>query len=128
MYPSNYLYSRHHLWVSVGENIATVGITEFSQQQLGEVVFVELPEVEKVFERDDVLGSIESVKALSEIYTPLSGTIVETNSSVFDDPELLNEDPQGEGWLVKISISDASQLASLMNASVYQEYVKSGEY
>lgn len=128
MDPSSYLYSRHHLWVSVDENIATVGITEFSQQQLGEVVFVDLPEVEKVFERDDVLGSIESVKALSEIYTPLSGTIVETNSSVFDDPELLNEDPQGEGWLVKISISDASQLASLMNASAYQDYVKYGEY
>ena len=103
-------------------------ITKFAEQELGEIVFVDLPEVEKVFERDDVMGSIESVKTLSEIRTPLSGRIVEINSSVTDDPELLNEDPQGEGWLVKISISDDSQRASLMNASEYQDYVKYGEY
>lgn len=128
MHPSSYLYSRDHMWVFVDENIATVGITKFAEQELGEIVFVDLPEVEKVFERDDVMGSIESVKTLSEIRTPLSGRIVEINSSVTDDPELLNEDPQGEGWLVKISISDDSQRASLMNASEYQDYVKYGEY
>jgi glycine cleavage system H protein len=127
MYPSEYLYSREHEWVRVDDDVCVIGITEFAQQELGEVVFVELPEVGQVFNASDELGTIESVKAVAEVYTPVAGEIIEINDAVVDDPELLNEDPQGEGWLVKIRFSSASDLKSLMSAEAYEEYVKSGE-
>jgi glycine cleavage system H protein len=127
MYPSDYLYSREHEWVKVDDDTCTIGITEFAQQELGEVVFVELPEVGQVFNTNDALGTIESVKAVAEVYTPVAGEVVEINDAVVDDPELLNEDPQGEGWLVKIRFSSAADLKSLMNAEAYEEYVQSGE-
>ncbi|HYO13889.1 MAG TPA: glycine cleavage system protein GcvH [Thermoanaerobaculia bacterium] len=127
MYPSEYLYSREHEWVRVQEDVCILGITEFAQQELGEVVFVELPEAGQVFDANDELGTIESVKAVAEVYTPVAGEIVEVNEAVVDDPELLNEDPHGEGWLVKVRFSSAADLKSLMNAEEYEEYVKSGE-
>jgi len=127
MYPSDYLYSREHEWVKVEDDMCVLGITEFAQQELGEVVFVELPEVGQVFDASDELGTIESVKAVAEVYTPVAGEIVEVNDAVVDDPELLNEDPQGEGWLVKLRFSSAADLKSLMNAEQYEEYVQSGE-
>jgi glycine cleavage system H protein len=127
MYPSEYLYSREHEWVRVEEDVCVLGITEFAQQELGEVVFVELPEAGQVFDANDELGTIESVKAVAEVYTPVAGEIVEVNEAVVDDPELLNEDPHGEGWLVKVRFSSAADLKSLMNAEQYEEYVKSGE-
>jgi glycine cleavage system H protein len=127
MYPSEYLYSREHEWVRVQEDVCVLGITEFAQQELGEVVFVELPEAGQVFDANDELGTIESVKAVAEVYTPVAGEVVEVNDAVVDDPELLNEDPHGEGWLVKIRFSSAADLKSLMNAEEYEEYVKSGE-
>jgi glycine cleavage system H protein len=127
MYPSEYLYSREHEWVRVDDDVCVIGITEFAQQELGEVVFVELPEVGQVFNANDELGTIESVKAVAEVYTPVAGEIMEINDAVVDDPELLNEDPHGEGWLVKVRFSSASDLKSLMNAEAYEEFVKSGE-
>jgi glycine cleavage system H protein len=127
MYPSEYLYSREHEWVRVDDDVCVVGITEFAQQELGEVVFVELPEVGQMFNTGDEIGTIESVKAVAEVYTPVAGEIIEINEAVVDDPELLNEDPQTEGWLIKIRFSSASDLKSLMNAEQYEEYVKSGE-
>ncbi|HYG62419.1 MAG TPA: glycine cleavage system protein GcvH [Thermoanaerobaculia bacterium] len=127
MYPSEYLYSREHEWVRVDDDVCTVGITEFAQQELGEVVFVELPEAGQVFNSGDEIGTIESVKAVAEVYTPVAGEIVEVNDAVVDDPELLNEDPQSEGWLIKIRFSSAADLKSLMKAEEYEEYVKSGE-
>lgn len=127
MYPSEYLYSREHEWVRVDDDLCVLGITEFAQQELGEVVFVELPEVGQVFNVNDELGTIESVKAVAEVYTPVAGEVIEVNDAVVDDPELLNEDPQGEGWLIKIRFSSASDLKSLMNAEQYEEFVKSGE-
>lgn len=127
MYPTEYLYSREHEWVRVDDDVCVIGITEFAQQELGEVVFVELPEVGQVFNANDELGTIESVKAVAEVYTPVAGEIVEVNDAVVDDPELLNEDPQGEGWLVKLRFSSASDLKSLMKADEYEEFVKSGE-
>ena len=127
MYPSEYMYSREHEWVRVQEDVCVVGITEFAQQELGEVVFVELPEAGQVFDANDELGTIESVKAVAEVYTPVAGEVIEVNDAVVDDPELLNEDPHGEGWLVKIRFSSAADLKSLMNAEEYEEYVKSGE-
>ena len=127
MYPSENLYTREHEWVRVEDDVCVLGITEFAQHELGEVVFVELPEVGQVFDSGDELGTIESVKAVAEIYTPVAGEVMEVNESVSDDPELLNEDPHGEGWLIKIRFSSASDLKDLMKADQYEEYVKSGE-
>jgi len=127
MYPSDYLYSREHEWVRVDGDVCILGITEFAQQELGEVVFVELPEVGQVFDSGDELGTIESVKAVAEVYTPVAGEIIEANDAVVDDPELLNEDPHHEGWLLKIRFSSAADLKQLMNAEQYEAYTKSGE-
>ena len=127
MYPSDYLYSKEHEWVRVVDDVCTLGITEFAQQELGEVVFVELPEVGQVFNSSDELGTIESVKAVAEVYSPVAGEVVEINDGVVDDPEMLNDDPLGEGWLVKIRFSSSDDLKSLMNAEQYEEYLKSGE-
>jgi len=127
MYPAEYVYSKEHEWVKVDGDVCVVGITEFAQQELGEVVFVELPEVGQVFNSGDELGTIESVKAVAEVYTPVAGEVLEINDAVIEDPELLNEDPQGEGWLVRIRFSSASDLKELMSAEKYEEYVKSGE-
>jgi glycine cleavage system H protein len=127
MYPSENLYTREHEWVRVEDDVCVLGITEFAQHELGEVVFVELPEVGQVFDTGDELGTIESVKAVAEIYTPVAGEVIEVNESVSDDPELLNEDPHGEGWLIKMRFSSASDLKELMKADQYEEYVKSGE-
>ena len=127
MYPSDYLYSREHEWVRVMDDVCVLGITEFAQQELGEVVFVELPEVGQVFNAQDELGTIESVKAVAEVYSPVAGEVVEINDAVVDDPEMLNDDPHGEGWLVKIRFSSADDLKALMNAEAYEEYIKSGD-
>jgi glycine cleavage system H protein len=127
MYPSEYLYTREHEWIHVEEEICTLGITEFAQQELGEVVFVELPQVGHVFDASDEIGTIESVKAVAEIYTPVAGEIVEVNEQLADDPELLNDDPHQEGWLVKIRVSSDSDLKSLMNAEEYEEYAGGGK-
>jgi glycine cleavage system H protein len=127
MYPKEYLYSREHEWVRVEDDLCVVGITEYAQQELGEVVFVELPEIGQVFDANDELGTIESVKAVAEVYTPVAGEIIEVNDAVVDDPELLNEDPHAEGWLVKLRFSSAADLKSLLNAEQYEEYVQSGE-
>jgi len=127
MYPADYLYSREHEWVRVEDDLCVLGITEFAQQELGEVVFVELPEIGQVFDANDELGTIESVKAVAEVYTPVAGEVIEVNDAVVDDPELLNEDPHGEGWLIKVRFSSAADLKDLMNAEQYEEYVQSGE-
>jgi glycine cleavage system H protein len=127
MYPTEYLYSKEHEWIRVQDDVCILGITEFAQQELGEVVFVELPEVGQVFDASDEIGTIESVKAVAEVYTPVAGEILEINDAVVEDPELLNEDPHADGWLIKIRFSSAADLKSLMNAEQYEEFVKSGE-
>lgn len=127
MYPRDYLYSREHEWLRVEDDLCVLGITEFAQQELGEVVFVELPEVGQVFDANDELGTIESVKAVAEVFTPVAGEVVEVNDAVVDDPELLNEDPHQEGWLIKIRFSSADDLKTMMKAEEYEEYVQSGE-
>jgi glycine cleavage system H protein len=127
MYPTDYLYSREHEWLHVEDDICVLGITEFAQQELGEVVFVELPEIGQVFDANDELGTIESVKAVAEVFTPVAGEVVEVNDAVVDDPELLNEDPHGEGWLIKVRFSSADDLKTMMKAEEYEEYVQSGE-
>ena len=126
MYPSEYLYSREHEWVKVDDDVCTVGITHFAQEELGEVVFVELPEVGHAYDSMDEIGTIESVKAVAELYTPVAGEIIEVNAAAVEDPALVNDDPQGDGWLVKIRFSTQSDLAHLMNAEAYEKYVQEG--
>jgi glycine cleavage system H protein len=122
-YPSEYKYSRDHEWVRVDGDVATIGITSYAQIQLGEVVFVELPDVGRTFAKGDECGTIESVKAVGELYCPVGGEVVEGNQAVVDDPSMLNDDPHGEGWLVRMRMSDSSELDGLMDATAYAAYV-----
>ncbi|MCP1337592.1 glycine cleavage system protein GcvH [Futiania mangrovi] len=112
-------YTEDHEWVRVDGDIATVGITTHAQEQLGDIVFIELPDVGRTFAQKDEAGVIESVKAASELYAPVSGEIVETNAAIVDDPALVNRDPMGEGWFVKIRLADAGELDGLMDEAAY---------
>ena len=123
MYPTDRSYSKDHEWVIVDDEIAVVGITEFAQKELGDIVYVEMPEKGRQFKSGDVLGTIESVKAVSEIYAPVSGTVVEANETLDASPETANSDPHGEGWYCKIRLSNPAELERLMNAAGYQELV-----
>jgi len=123
MYPSDYLYSEEHEWVNVEEDVCQLGITDYAQSELGEVVFVDLPEVGQSFDAGDEIGTIESVKAVAEVYTPVAGEIVEVNPELEDNPELVNEDPHQKGWLVKLRCSSTDDLDGLMNAETYGEFV-----
>ncbi|MGH9339045.1 MAG: glycine cleavage system protein GcvH [Acidobacteriota bacterium] len=122
--PEDLLYTRQHEWVLVNEKVGTVGITDYAQSELGDVVYVELPEAGESLDAQQVFGSIESVKAVSEVYTPISGEVVESNESLTESPETVNEDPYGEGWMIRIQINDPSELDGLMSAQEYSEYVK----
>ncbi|MDA8019876.1 MAG: glycine cleavage system protein GcvH [Thermoanaerobaculia bacterium] len=125
MYPEDYRYSEEHEWLKVDGDTATLGITDFAQQELGEVVFVEMPEAGETFDAGEEIGSIESVKAVSDIYVPVACEIVEANASLDDSPETVNEDPHGKGWLVKIRITDPAALDELMDAAAYQAHIAS---
>lgn len=125
-YPEDLLYTEEHEWVRVEDDVCVVGITQFAQEELGEVVFVELPEVGQVFDAGDEIGTIESVKAVAEVYTPVAGEILEVNEAVADEPELINDDPHHEGWLVKVRFSSADDLKKLMKADAYAEYTEKG--
>jgi glycine cleavage system H protein len=126
-YPSDCLYTDEHEWVRVADDLCVLGITQFAQQELGEVVFIELPEVGQVFNANDEIGTIESVKAVAEVYTPVAGEVVEINEAVVEDPELVNDDPHGDGWLVKIRFSSSADLAKLMNAEAYESFIDQGQ-
>lgn len=128
MYPEDYKYTTEHEWVRVEEDIAVLGVTDFAQKELGEVVFVELPQVGHVYDAGDEIGTIESVKAVAEVFTPIAGEIVEINEALADDPELVNEDPHVDGWLVKIRYSAAADLDTLMDAEAYAEFVQQGKH
>jgi glycine cleavage system H protein len=127
MYPSDCRYTREHEWVRIEDDICVLGITDFAQNELGEVVYVELPEVGHMFDAGDELGTIESVKAVAEVYTPVAGEIVEINDSLRDDPQSINEDPHGDGWLVKIKYSSSSDFEELMKADAYEKYTQEGK-
>jgi glycine cleavage system H protein len=127
MYPSDYLYSRDHEWVRVEGDTCVLGITEYAQEELGEIVFVELPDVGQSFNATDEVGTIESVKAVAEVYTPVSGEVLEVNATLEDEPELINDDPHGDGWLVKLKVDSKSELGELMSAEAYEEYIASVE-
>ena len=127
MYPSDRVYSRDHEWVRVEGDMCVVGITHFAQEELGEVVFVELPSVGDVFDSRQEIGTIESVKAVAEVYTPVAGEVVEINDAAVADPTVVNEDPHGDGWLVKLRFSAASDLDDLMDAEAYERFVQGEE-
>ena len=126
MYPSERRYTSDHEWVKSQGEECLVGITLFAQEELGDVVFVELPERGTVVKAGDEIGSVESVKAVAEIYSPISGELIDVNEKVGDTPELLNEDPHGEGWLVRLRMADADELATLMTAEQYEALVAAG--
>jgi glycine cleavage system H protein len=120
-YPPDLKYHEEHDWVRIDGDIATFGITWYAQDQLGEVVFFDPPEVGKAVRAGDPYAEVESVKAVSDVIAPLSGEIVEVNEALSSDPEAINEDPYETGWMVKVKISDASEIDSLMDAAAYQE-------
>ena len=123
MYPADYRYTKAHEWIKVDGPIGTLGITEYAQQELGDVVFAELPKVGAKVKAGESFGTVESVKAVSEIYTPVSGEITEINSVLVDAPEKINQDPHDAAWLVKIRLSDPKETAGLMDAAAYEAYI-----
>lgn len=125
--PEDLFYSEEHEWVRVEDQGVSVGITDFAQEELGDIVYVELPEVGKSFGARDEIGSIESVKAVAEVYTPLAGEIVEVNSALLDRPELINEDPYGDGWLVRLAPDGAPDVSGLMDAEAYEKFISTDE-
>ena len=123
MYPENFRYTKEHEWVLADGDSGTVGITDHAQQELGDIVYVDLPKVGSKIDAGKSLGSVESVKAVSDIYSPVSGEIIEINESLADAPEKLNSDPHGDAWLVKMKLSDTAQVQSLMSSAEYLTYV-----
>jgi glycine cleavage system H protein len=124
MYPADLHYTKEHEWVRVEGEIGTVGITDHAQEELGDIVYVDLPKVGSSSTRGQTFGSVESVKAVSDIYAPVSGEIVEINELLATAPEKINEDPHGEAWLVKIKLSAPEEIKQLMSAADYQTYVE----
>ena len=123
-FPEDLKYSKEHEWVRVKGNVATVGVTDYAQDQLGEIVFVELPNEGEEFAKGEAFGVVESVKSVNDVYVPVSGKIMEINDPVVDSPEIVNEDPYSEGWLVKIEMSDPKDLKDLMTVTQYEAYIK----
>ncbi len=123
MYPENFRYTKQHEWVQVEGDAATIGITDHAQHELGDIVYVDLPKVGAHLEQGKTLGSVESVKAVSDVYAPVGGEVTEVNSTLADAPEKLNEDPHGAAWLVKLKLSNAAEIQNLMTAAEYQNYV-----
>jgi glycine cleavage system H protein len=123
MFPNDRRYTKEHEWVKVEGQAATVGITEFAQKELGDIVFVELPEIGRAFALGEVLGTIESVKAVSELYAPVSGTIAEINTLLSDKPETINLDAHGAGWICKLKLAKPGELDELMNSEAYGKHV-----
>lgn len=124
-FPGDLKYSKEHEWVRIDGDTAIIGITDHAQDELGDVVYVELPDVGRALKQDETFGVVESVKAVSDVYTPLGGEITEVNDQLGDAPELINESPYENGWIIKLKPSDLSEMDSLMDAAAYQEFIGS---
>ena len=123
--PEDLHYSKDHEWVRVeGGNVAVIGITDYAQNSLGDVVYVELPKVNDEFATNESFGSVESVKAVSEVFSPVSGIVAEVNTTLNDEPEKVNEDPYGEGWMIRIRMSNPGEVDSLLTAAEYEDFTK----
>ncbi len=125
MYPQGYRYSKDHEWIAVEGDRGRIGITDYAQKQLGDVVFVELPEVGRALKAGEQFGTVESVKAVSELYSPLAGEVVEVNAPLADKPETINQDPHGAAWMIVIRLADPAAVASLLDAAAYEALVAS---
>jgi len=121
--PADLKYTKDHEWIKIENGIATVGITDFAQSELGDIVYVDVETVDDSIDQNEVFGSVEAVKTVSDLFMPLSGEIVEFNENLEDTPEKVNSDPYGEGWMIKIKLSDSSQIDSLLDATAYKEVV-----
>lgn len=127
MYPSDFRYTKDHEWIQVSDGIGTIGITDYAQHSLGDVVFVELPKTGTQVKAGDALGTVESVKAVSEVFSPVSGEVTEVNADLSTAPEKINQDPHKSAWLVKLKLADAGEASKLMDAKTYTEYVAEKE-
>ncbi|MCC5916048.1 MAG: glycine cleavage system protein GcvH [Cryomorphaceae bacterium] len=121
--PSELRYTKDHEWVKVEGDVATIGITDFAQQELGDIVFVEVETVGETFDKEEVFGSVEAVKTVSDLFMPIGGEVLEFNEEIESDPELVNRDPYGAGWMVKVKISDSDELNALLSAEEYTDLV-----
>jgi glycine cleavage system H protein len=121
--PAELKYTNDHEWVRIEGDVAVIGITEFAQSELGDIVFVEIETVGETLEREEVFGSIEAVKTVSDLFMPLSGEILALNEALDGNPELVNSDPYGEGWMIKVKFSDAAEIEALMDASAYEKII-----
>jgi glycine cleavage system H protein len=125
--PDDLHYTQSHEWVRIDGDVGTIGITDHAQKELGEIVYLELPEVGHGYNADEEFGTVESVKAVSELYIPISGEIIEVNKAAIDEPGIVNDDPFGDGWLVKVKLTTDEEVKSLMSAEQYAEYVQAEE-
>lgn len=121
--PANLKYTKDHEWVSLEGDIATVGITHFAQKELGDIVYVEVETLDQTIEKDEVFGTVEAVKTVSDLFLPLSGEIIEFNEALESNPEIVNSDPYGEGWMIKIKISNSGEIDSLLSSESYKELI-----
>jgi glycine cleavage system H protein len=126
-YPATYRYTKQHEWIDLKDGVGTIGITDYAQQELGDVVFVELPKAGAKVEAGKSFGTVESVKAVSEIYAPVSGEVVEANSALEATPEKLNTDPHDSAWLIRIKVADKAEVSSLMDTQAYQAFIAEKE-
>jgi len=122
--PSELKYTKDHEWVKIDGDEATVGITQFAQGELGDIVYVDVDTLDEEVEKDEVFGSVEAVKTVSDLIMPLSGEIIEFNEGLEDEPEIVNADPYGKGWMIKIKITDASQIDDLLSSEAYKELIE----
>ncbi len=122
--PSELKYTKDHEWVKVEGDVATIGITDFAQGELGDIVYVDVDTLDETLDAEEVFGSVEAVKTVSDLFMPLAGEVVEFNEALEDEPELVNSDPYGEGWMIKIKLSNNSQVADLLSAEQYKELIK----
>jgi glycine cleavage system H protein len=118
-------YTKNHIWAHASGDVATIGLSEFAQQEMGDIVFVEMPEKGKKVKKDETVGTVESVKSVSDILSPLSGEVVETNKTLEDAPETINKDPLGNGWILKLKMSNGGELAGLMDYAAYTAFTES---
>jgi glycine cleavage system H protein len=121
--PENLRYTKDHEWVAIEKDIATVGITDFAQGELGDIVYVEVETVDEQIESEEVFGTVEAVKTVSDLFMPLAGTIIEFNEALSEGPEAVNEDPYGSGWMIKIKLKDSEEVSQLLNATEYKTLI-----
>ncbi len=122
--PTEIKYTKEHEWISLDGKVAMIGITDYAQSQLGDIVFVELPDVDSEINQNDTFGVIEAVKTVADLFAPVKGLIIELNSSLEDSPDLINSDPYGAGWIIKVKVSNSNQYDDLMSSDEYEEFIK----